>query len=232
MSPRLATHQQSRHHKQELTLQGRALITRLLHIPKILLSRPATTDPNLLLFARTALLRAIPHIKQTWDYNLYYRVMSQINETLGKSSGKIPMKDSDSADGEEDEPMADSVGDLRGNEAEGELDMVWVSSVKEEEKKEVTRTDVELRGYMSNLIKESIRVSRGSTHHPARRRSRNKQLTHLSFARMAVRSGKFTDVLKHHASAREFSSSPMHHVEQGLSVIDVSRRATFGQLLH
>lgn len=135
------------------------MITRLLHIPKILLSRPATTDQSLLLFARTALLRAIPHIKQTWDYNLYFRVIQQINETLGKLTRKLPVKDTDSGDEEEeDEPMADSVGDLRGNEAEGEPDMVWVNSVKEEEKKEVTRTDVELRGYMSNLIKESIRV--------------------------------------------------------------------------
>lgn len=46
-----------------------------------------------------------------------------------------------------------------GNEAEGKPDMAWVKRVRKEEKKEITKTDVELRGYMSNLIKESIRVS-------------------------------------------------------------------------
>ena len=142
------------------------MITRLLHIPKILLSKPATTDPKLLAFARTALLRAIPHIKKTWDYNLYLRSIAQINETLGRPSQvNRPTSDDDGAadedEDEEDEPMADSIGDLAGtgNEAEGVPDRAWVEAVKEEEKREVTKTDVELRGYMSNLIKESIRVS-------------------------------------------------------------------------
>lgn len=48
------------------------------------------------------------------------------------------------------------------------------------------------------------------------------QLTHLSFARMAMKSGKYGDVIRHLGSAREFSSSPLHHVEQGLISIEVS----------
>lgn len=39
---------------------------------------------------------------------------------------------------------------------------------------------------------------------------------------MAVQSGKFTEVIKHNAAAREFAGSPLHHVEQGLGVIEVS----------
>jgi len=59
-------------------------------------------------------------------------------------------------DGDEDgdEPMTGG-----GEEAEGKADMAWVHRVKDEEKKEMTKTEIDLRGYMSNLIKESIRVS-------------------------------------------------------------------------
>ena len=182
-------------------------------------------------FARTAILRAIPHIKKTWDHSLYLRSIAQINETLGRPGqiNKLAIHDDNTSnsDGEdeveEDEPMGDSIGDLTGDESEGVPDRAWVEKVKEEEKREVTKTDVELRGYMSNLIKESIRVS------PTNSSSKIliltncfTQLTHLSFARMAVQSGKFTEVIKHNAAAREFASSPLHHVEQGLGVIEVS----------
>jgi hypothetical protein len=48
-----------------------------------------------------------------------------------------------------------------GKEEDGYADMEWVEEVREMERKESGRLDVELRGYMSNLIKESIRVSLG-----------------------------------------------------------------------
>ena len=44
-------------------------------------------------------------------------------------------------------------------EADGKADSAWIARVKEEEKREMTKTEIDLRGYMSNLIKESIRVS-------------------------------------------------------------------------
>jgi hypothetical protein len=43
--------------------------------------------------------------------------------------------------------------------ARGDVDVAWVDSVRELERKEGGKLEVELRGYMSNLIKESIRVS-------------------------------------------------------------------------
>ena len=46
-----------------------------------------------------------------------------------------------------------------GEEADGKADTAWIARVKEEEKREMTKTEIDLRGYMSNLIKESIRVS-------------------------------------------------------------------------
>jgi COP9 signalosome complex subunit 1 len=95
-------------------------------------------------------LRAIPHIKETWDHKLYLQCISQINLTLGRA----PLRAAVDSDGEEeDEPMAGE-----GEEADGKADTAWIASVKEEEKREMTKTEIDLRGYMSNLIKESIRV--------------------------------------------------------------------------
>lgn len=58
---------------------------------------------------------------------------------------------------DEDEAM-DGTSASRGASARGEIDMDWVESARDAERKEGSRLDVELRGYMSNLIKESIRV--------------------------------------------------------------------------
>jgi COP9 signalosome complex subunit 1 len=120
----------------------------------LILTPPATTNPKALLIARTALLRAIPHIKETWDHRLYLQCISQINQTLGRAPLRVATADSDGEGEEEDEPMTGE-----GEEADGKADMAWISRVKEEEKREMTKTEIDLRGYMSNLIKESIRVS-------------------------------------------------------------------------
>jgi COP9 signalosome complex subunit 1 len=132
----------------------------------LILTPPIPTDPKTLLVARTALLRAIPHIKETWDHKLYLQCIVQINQTLGKSTGITGTAATDSdnegeEDGDGDEPMTGG-----GEEGEGKPDMAWVHRVKDEEKKEMTKTEIDLRGYMSNLIKESIRVSFQSTIRP------------------------------------------------------------------
>jgi COP9 signalosome complex subunit 1 len=123
----------------------------------LLLKGPLTTNHAILEIARTALIRAIPHIKETWDHRLYLECVNQIKRTLGKPVRDIggPAGNSDDeGEGQEDEPMASE-----GEEGDGVIDSAWVKRVKEEEKREVTKMDVDLRGYMSNLIKESIRVS-------------------------------------------------------------------------
>jgi COP9 signalosome complex subunit 1 len=73
---------------------------------------------------------------------------------LGRAPLRAVAADSDGEGEEEDEPMTGE-----GEEADGKADMAWISRVKEEEKREMTKTEIDLRGYMSNLIKESIRVS-------------------------------------------------------------------------
>ena len=99
--------------------------------------------PQLVNFALTALRRALMHVKSsTWDTTLYLRILGQIDTLLHPVSG----------DGMDVERKGS------GEEA-GVPDTDWVEETLENERKEISRLDVELRGYMSNLIKESIRVS-------------------------------------------------------------------------
>ena len=113
---------------------GRALITRYLHMTQLLSSHPS--------LARLAYIQLYPKIKNgTLDHQLYLRIMTELNTIVTTESNGMDV------DG----------GGIVG-EAMGVPDMEWVEETMETERKEVARLDVELRGYMSNLIKESIRV--------------------------------------------------------------------------
>jgi COP9 signalosome complex subunit 1 len=186
-----------------------------MHIPGRLLSFPATNDPRLLAFARTALVRAIPRVKETWDHGLYLRCVSQINETLGQPATSIPRGADSDDEGDDDEPMSGEA-----NEAEGKPDMAWVKRVKEEEKKEITKTDVELRGYMSNLIKESIRVSSSAAIRPVVCEP-DGEVTYLALAQMHNKRGDPVAANRSYAAAREFSVGGVQLLEQGLGQIEV-----------
>ena len=52
---------------------------------------------------------------------------------------------------------AESMDGVKGREETGVPDMDWVEEAMENQQRETSRLDVELRGYLSNLIKESIR---------------------------------------------------------------------------
>jgi COP9 signalosome complex subunit 1 len=138
-----------------LTCTGRALITRLLHIANLILRSPKPS-PRSLGLAREALIHSLPHIKLTWDWRLYTQVCEMISTTLHPELLKAAP---DAMEVEVPTPSADNGPGGSGSEYEGVVDTEWVEEIKEAERKEVARMDVELRGYMSNLIKESIRVS-------------------------------------------------------------------------
>lgn len=128
---------------------GRALITRLCHIPNVILSQP-NPSPHALKLARAAALRAIPLVKDsTWDQATYLKLVSQVDHTLHPE--KIP--------GTDDAMDVDAGYGKKGTEAEGRPDAVWVEETRAKEEAENNRLSVELNGYLSNLIKESIRVS-------------------------------------------------------------------------
>lgn len=110
-------------------------------------------SPRVLELARAAALRALPIVKaETLDHNLYLRLVSQIDATLNGGTQK--------AEDTGDEPMdIDMVYARRGSESEGRPDASWVEEARTKAEAETNRLAVELNGYLSNLIKESIRVS-------------------------------------------------------------------------
>jgi len=97
---------------------------------------------SLLTAYKTSLRRSIKVIKtQSLDKEAYIRAITQLDILEAYEDGKSIISD---------EKMG-----INGPNA----DTAWVERVEEEGKREAGKLDVELKGYMSNLIKESIRVS-------------------------------------------------------------------------
>jgi COP9 signalosome complex subunit 1 len=127
------------------------LIGRLSYIPTLIFSTPSQS-PTTLALARTALLRLIPLLRGT----LYNTALAYLARISAESTG---------AGARDDSMGADEASAVSGKEAEGIPDNEWIEEAGETERKENSRLDVELRGYMSNLIKESIRVSTAGSDH-------------------------------------------------------------------
>lgn len=126
------------------------MITRLHHIPNLLLYHDIRPTSHSLSFARAALIRLIPHVKtETWDHQLYLQAIGELEATLKQGQPSTSAVDN---------AMDVESPSGRTKEFQGIPDNEWVEETVETERKEGTRLDVELRGYLSNLIKESIRV--------------------------------------------------------------------------
>ncbi|WRT69387.1 uncharacterized protein IL334_006371 [Kwoniella shivajii] len=192
----------------EGTYQGRALITRLFHIPSLLLSSQSKPTFQAISFSRAALARLIPHLKnETWDWSLYYSSIKLLKDPSARRKSK---------DEREDDISRMDIDDLNtipvdaggtgngsgGEEEDGIADIKWIENVKELERRENNRLDVELRGYLSNLIKESIR------------------LTYLAFAQLSVKVGNSQAAMKNYSAVREYSTSSQHHVDLGVGIVE------------
>ncbi|ORY35037.1 putative cop9 signalosome complex subunit 1 [Naematelia encephala] len=189
----------------ESSYKGRALITRLLHAPTVILqSKTIPSDPShpALVLARQALIRAIHLIKTyTWDWQTYVRACFLLRRSLDPT-GAHPV-----AEGA-DETWEGQPGVL--NEREGWPDTEWVNQTRDMAKKEDGRLDVELRGYMSNLIKESIR------------------LTWLAFAELSIKTGNAQNAARWYDRSKEYSTGQQHHLDAGLGLLDLAM--SFNQL--
>nr|ODN91286.1 hypothetical protein L203_01491 [Cryptococcus depauperatus CBS 7841] len=196
----------------EGTYTGRARINRLKHLITICLAHPS---PSSDLLARNAILRLIPRLKsETWDLEVYLEMLSALYSLSHAGQSWTPLDDMD-IDGNDNSgrlgELSPAIGkgmtfrppdNQSGKEEDGFPDEDWVNNVRETATREFNRLDVELRGYMSNLIRESIR------------------LTHLAFAQLATKVGNLDEALKYFAAAREYSSSPQHHIDLGVSIIE------------
>lgn len=129
-------------------MPGRALIVRLMHVGHLVrLPPPAQVGPPpapLMVLMRTALERAMSHLKaETWDVQTYAQAGTTLDSITQLEKGKSAAVPS---------------SDMEVDGMDSSIDVRWIETTKENEKKEYARLDVELRGYLSNLIKESIRV--------------------------------------------------------------------------
>jgi COP9 signalosome complex subunit 1 len=124
---------------------GRALITRLLFIADLILNESTNASPKAISIARAAASQAIPLLKETWDTENYYRAVSFVAKCISRAPGAEPM----------DVDSASACAEAQN----GKPDQSWAAQTGRNAKAETSRLNVELNGYMSNLIKESIRVS-------------------------------------------------------------------------
>ena len=101
--------------------------------------------PALTSLMREALTRVVTLLKDsTWDTNTYTQAMTFLDALATVEKRRSGM----------------DVDGKTSSAAESEMaDINWVDKSTDSEKRELAKLDVELRGYMSNLIKESIRVS-------------------------------------------------------------------------
>ncbi|KAK4689314.1 COP9 signalosome complex subunit 1, partial [Tremellales sp. Uapishka_1] len=174
----------------EGTYRGRSLITRLMHIPHTLLNSAARPTPQSRQLAATALLRLIPLIKTTsWDTSTYLQAVRYLDYALHPEQ-HLSKK--------EDETME------AGSETEGVPDHDWVEEMKQLERQENGKLTVELTSYMSNLIKESIR------------------LTFMALVQLNIKCGHYGVAIKQYNNVREYSTTPAHQVELGLGILETS----------
>ncbi|EIW72319.1 hypothetical protein TREMEDRAFT_14118, partial [Tremella mesenterica DSM 1558] len=169
---------------------GRALIIRLLHVVNFTLSSPSPS-PSSVALAQTALRRLVPLIKQTFDHNAYLYVMNALATINSRNRQSI-----------EDDSVSGS-SSRRGGELDGVPDWDWVEEVKREERKQKGQLEVELQGYISTLIRESIRLS------------------HIALARLASKRGDALSAVNHFIDGREYATGPMQHLEHALGSLEI-----------
>ncbi|OWZ44948.1 COP9 signalosome complex subunit 1 [Cryptococcus neoformans c45] len=189
----------------EGTYKGRALITRYTHLVNTCVAYPSPSASEL---AKTALLKLIPLVKSsTWDINTYLWSVSVLFTIVHpgqrwKAAEEMEVDRDDEEEGGITKITSRGTPPGEGKEEDGFPDERWINETRDTVAKEVSRLDVELRGYMSNLIKESIR------------------LTQLAFAELAFKVGKVREALNYYAATREYSSTPQHHVDLGMGVVE------------
>ncbi|GAA6022905.1 hypothetical protein JCM10207_006858 [Rhodosporidiobolus poonsookiae] len=173
------------HISQQWDTIGRTKVTRLLFV--------ASTSPSVAGHALTLALDAIKHL--TLDVNLY-------NDTFHRYRQHISALEAN----EEADPTARQwLAQLKAGEVtEHKLDREWIEQARKEAQSGLDRLEVELKGYMTNLIKESIRMG------------------HRDLARFQYRTGDLQGAVRSYTKSREFCTTGQHVLEMCLGVIEVA----------
>ncbi|BGP38266.1 hypothetical protein JCM10450v2_002208 [Rhodotorula kratochvilovae] len=163
---------------------GRNKITRLLFV--------ASSSPSL---AGPALTLALSAIKlATLDTKLYEDTYYAYRKHVRAVEA-----------GDEQDPLARSWLDaVRGGSGEEQVDRDWLDRTKKEAQNGLDKLEIELKGYMTNLIKESIRMG------------------HRDLARFQYRTGDLAGAVRSYTKSREFCTTAQHVLEMCLGVIEVA----------
>ncbi|ORY82347.1 26S proteasome subunit RPN7-domain-containing protein [Leucosporidium creatinivorum] len=162
--------------------EGRSKINRLLYIAN---SAPALAGP--------ALTQALSTIKETTlDVSLYEQAFHLYRQTISAIQA-----------GENTSPLAVAwYESVKGNEVG--LDRVWMEAARKEGQSTMDKLEVELKGYSTNLIKESIRMG------------------HRDLARHQYKMGDLQGAIRSYTKSREFCTTSQHVLEMCMGVIEVA----------
>ncbi|GAA5865738.1 hypothetical protein JCM3774_004985 [Rhodotorula dairenensis] len=163
---------------------GRNKVTRLLHIAR---SSPSLAGPAL-----TLALNAIKAV--TLDTRLYEEAYYEYRNLLDALEK-----------GEEADPQAKAWYEQQGGAGNfAQFDRAWFDKAKQEAHSGQDRLEIELKGYLTNLIKESIRMG------------------HRDLARFQYRTGDLQGAVRSYTKSREYGSTSQHILEMCLGVIEVA----------
>ncbi|GAA5982391.1 hypothetical protein JCM11641_006968 [Rhodosporidiobolus odoratus] len=161
---------------------GRSKISRLIFVSKL---SPSLAGPAL-----TLALNAIKAL--TLDVRLYEETFQSYRKFINA------VQKGDEAD---DQAKA-WLQSVQGRE-EG-VDRVWADKARKEAQSGQDKLELELKGYMTNLIKESIRMG------------------HRDLARFQYRTGDLQAAVRSYTKSREFCTTSQHVLEMCLGVIEVA----------
>ncbi|KAI5474841.1 COP9 signalosome complex subunit 1 [Pseudohyphozyma bogoriensis] len=91
---------------------------------------------------------------------------------------------------------------VKGNEVTA--DRSWIEATRREAQRGLEKREVELKGYITNLIKESIRMG------------------HRDIARFLHRTGDLAGAIRSYTKSREFCTTSQHVLEMSIGVIEVA----------
>ncbi|KAM0788086.1 hypothetical protein ACM66B_001255 [Microbotryomycetes sp. NB124-2] len=163
---------------------GRSRITHLLYIASVCVG-----------WAGQALTMAMDAIKQhTLDVNLYEHAFHMYKQHCNAIEA-----------GQTTDETAKAW--FNKHSADGltvHVDTAWCERARKEEQQTTDKLEVELKGYTTNLIKESIRMA------------------HRDLARHQYRSGDLQGAIRSYSKSREFCTTSQHVLEMCLGVIEVA----------
>ncbi|GAA5957044.1 hypothetical protein JCM3765_005388 [Sporobolomyces pararoseus] len=162
--------------------EGRSKVLRLISVA---VSSPSLCGP--------ALTLALSSIKQlTLDTTLYQEVFQLYRQHVNALES-----------GQERDPAAVNwYNSIKGNEVT--LDRNWLEQAKKDAQTGQEKLEIELKGYVVNLIKESIRMG------------------YRDLARFQYRCGELQEAVRSYTKSREFCTTSQHVLDMCMGVIEIA----------